>query len=184
MKTKSGSQRMLNVLYVLSWIIFIGICIEAGVLICSAILTFTLSPEVAEHIWKEVDLSVLYRYNSEHFLVEMILISIVSVLKAWLFYLIVKLLHDKKLNLSQPFNREVGRFISMLSYLSLGIGLFSFWGVKYSMWLTLRGVNMPDAASLRLGGSDVWLFMGVILLVIAQVFRRGIEIQTENELTV
>jgi hypothetical protein len=30
----------------------------------------------------------------------------------------------------------------------------------------------------------VWLFMSVTLFVIAQIFKRGIEIQTENELTV
>jgi hypothetical protein len=43
---------------------------------------------------------------------------------------------------------------------------------------------MPDTQRLRLGGSDVWIFMSVILFVIAQIFRRGIEIQSENELTV
>jgi len=43
---------------------------------------------------------------------------------------------------------------------------------------------MPDTQHLHLGGADVWLFMGVILFVIAQIFKRGIEIQRENELTV
>lgn len=43
---------------------------------------------------------------------------------------------------------------------------------------------MPDIQSLNLDGSDVWLFMGLILLVIAQIFKKGIEIQTENELTI
>ena len=47
-----------------------------------------------------------------------------------------------------------------------------------------QGVEMPDVQHLRIGGSDVWLFMGVILFVIAQIFKRGIEIQTENELTI
>jgi hypothetical protein len=43
---------------------------------------------------------------------------------------------------------------------------------------------MPDAESLHFGGADVWLFMGVTLFVIAQIFKRGIEIQAENDLTV
>lgn len=43
---------------------------------------------------------------------------------------------------------------------------------------------MPDVQYLGLGGADVWLFMGVSLFVIAQIFKRGIEIQSENELTV
>jgi hypothetical protein len=43
---------------------------------------------------------------------------------------------------------------------------------------------MPAIESLRIGGADVWLFMGVTLLVIGQIYKKGIEIQTENELTV
>ena len=43
---------------------------------------------------------------------------------------------------------------------------------------------MPDIQYLKFGGADVWLFMGIILLVIAQIFKRGVEIQSENELTI
>ena len=84
----------------------------------------------------------------------------------------------------QPFNTILVRFISSVAYFALGIGLFSWWAVKYVVWLETKGVLIPDIHYLRLGGADVWLFMGVTLLVIAQIFKRGIEIQTENELTV
>ena len=47
-----------------------------------------------------------------------------------------------------------------------------------------EGVKMPDLGLLRLGGADVWLFMGFALLVIALIFKKGIEIQNENDLTV
>ena len=43
---------------------------------------------------------------------------------------------------------------------------------------------MPDVQSLGLGGGDVWIFMGITLLVIAKVFKRGVEIQSENDLTI
>ena len=86
--------------------------------------------------------------------------------------------------MSQHFNQEFGRFIFQVSYLSLGIGLFSNWGVNYTGWLVGQGVEMPDIRHLRLGGADVWLFMGVTLFVIANIFKRGIEIQSENELTI
>jgi hypothetical protein len=86
--------------------------------------------------------------------------------------------------MSQPFNYEVRLFIIHVSCLAFGIGLFTGWGVNYTEWLVKQGVNMPDTERLRLGGSDVWIFMSVILFVIAQIFRRGIEIQSENELTV
>ena len=110
--------------------------------------------------------------------------SITALMQAWIFYLIIKILHDKKLNIAKPFNKEVGRFIFRISYLALLIGLFSWWGVKYVAWLVTQGVHMPDSQSLRLDGAGVWLFMSVTLFVIAQIFNRGIEIQSENELTV
>jgi hypothetical protein len=179
MKTRT----ILIILYVLSWIIFIGVCIEAGGFIFNTIFALA-NPAVVTHLWKQVDLSDLFKYDHGYFFVVTFIMSIVAVMKAWLFYLIIKILHDKKLNIAQPFSKEVRRFIFLLSYIALVIGLFSGYGVKYSEWLIQQGVKMPDTHYLRFGGADVWLFMAVILFVIAQIFKRGIEIQTENELTV
>ncbi|MBK8610634.1 MAG: DUF2975 domain-containing protein [Chitinophagaceae bacterium] len=180
MEIKIGTQQILTVLYVIAWIIFIGLCIEAGTHIFNALFTLLINPQAASYL----NLKALYQYDKGYFITELSLISISSVLKALMFYLIVKILHDKKLNMAQPFNKELGRFIFNLSYLSMGIGLFCYWGVGNTAWLVGKGVQMPDIQRLRLGGADVWLFMGVTLLVIAQIFKRGIEIQSENELTV
>lgn len=184
MEIKVTTRQMLKILYVISWIIFIGVCIEAGGIIVQAFSSLALSPGKAQYFWRQVDLSTLYAYDRGHFFAETLLMSIVAVMRAILFYQIVKILHDKKLNMSHPFNKHLGQFICNISYLSLGIGLFSFWAVKYTAWLVEKGVVMPDIQSLRIGGADVWLFMGVTLFVIAEIFKRGIEIQTENELTV
>ena len=109
---------------------------------------------------------------------------IVAVLKAIMFYLIVKLFADKKLNISQPFSMALRRFILNLAYLALGIGLFSHSGFEYSVWLTKQGLATADLQSLHIAGADVWLFLAVILYVIVQIVKRGIEIQNENDLTV
>jgi hypothetical protein len=101
-----------------------------------------------------------------------------------MFYLIVKILHNKKLNMSQPFSKDMYRFVIKIAYLVLGIGLFSWKGVELAEWFSKQGVKMPTIQQLSLGGADVWLFMSVTLFVIAQIFKRGIEIQSENELTV
>ena len=184
MEIKISTKQVLQILYILSWIIFVGVCIEAGGFICNAFFTLASNLVDVKKLWQQVDLSALYKYDHGYFFVVNLIMSIVAVMKAWLFYLIIKILHDKKLNMAQPFNKEMGRFIFNISYLALLIGLFSLWGVKYSKWLAGKGVEMPDIQDMRLGGADVWLFMGITLLVIAQIFRRGIEIQTENDLTV
>lgn len=184
MEIKIGAQQILKVLNVLSWIIFVGLCIEAGGIIFNAIFTQIVNPDAAKYFWKEIDLDSLYQFDSGYFTVISLIISIVVVMKAIMFYQIIRVLHNKKLDFSKPFNTYIARFISSMAYLSLGIGLFSFWGVKYTQWLVGLGVTMPDVSHLRIGGADVWLFMCVVLFVIAQIVKRGIEIQTENELTI
>jgi hypothetical protein len=177
------TQQVLKVLYVLSWIIFVGVSIDAGGFIFNAFYTLAINPVDAKHFWG-IDFSGLYAFDRGHFFTQTLIISIVAVLRAWLFYLIVKILHGNTLNMAQPFSKAVGRFIFTIAYVTLLIGLFSWWGVKYADWMTKQGVTMPDISIMQLGGADVWLFMSVTLFVIAQIFKRGIEIQSENDLTV
>ena len=177
------TKRTLTVLLILAWIIFVGICIEAGGFLVNAFFAL-VNPPVVKHLWHEADLSALLAYNTWYFFAGMLLMSVVAILKAWLFYLIIKILHDKNFNLAQPFNREVRRFIFNIACITFMIGLFSWWGVKYTGWLTRQRIPMPDIQDLRLGGADVWLFMSVTLFVIGQIFKRGVEMQAENELTI
>ena len=173
-----------KVLNIVSWILFIGVCIEAAGFIFNAFVTLLFNPAGAGRFWIGVDLSELYNYNQRHYITIISLMIIVAVMKALMFYLIVKIFYNKKLNLSQPFSESVRRFISNVAYLALGIGLISFLGTKFSEEIVTQGVSVPAIQYLRLGGADVWLFMGVTLLIIAHIFKRAIEIQNENDLTV
>jgi hypothetical protein len=141
MEIRISTAQMLKLLYILSWIIFVGVCIEAGGFIFNAFFTLVINPVDAKHFWEQADLSSLYNYDHGQFLTETVLMSIVAVLRAILFYMIVKILHDKKLDMAQPFNAEMGRFILRISYVTLLIGLFSYWGVNYAEWLTKQGVK-------------------------------------------
>jgi len=160
------------------------LCFEAGALMVNAVMTLTLDPTETKHLWMLIDFSDLYNYGSQHYVVIMSQIIIVAVLKALMFYLIVKILYEKKLDMAQPFNPALRRFILLVSYLALGIGFFSGWGAEYSKGLVQQGVAMPALDDMHLDGSDVWLFIWIILLIIAQIFKRGIEIQSENDLTI
>lgn len=182
MEIKITSKQILIALTIISWIIFVGICIDAGGYITNTIYAMAVNLEAASHYWTKIDFSALYNYDSGHFLVVTLYMIIVKVLTAIMFYLIIKNLDSKKLDMKKPFKKEFGQFIQLLSYLALGIGLFSNWGLKYAEWLIKKGIKMPNINQLNLDGAGVWLFMGVILLVIAQIFKRGIEIQEENDL--
>ncbi|MCW3119680.1 MAG: hypothetical protein JWM28_3762 [Chitinophagaceae bacterium] len=185
MEIKITTNQILKVLQILSWIIFIGLCIEAGAIAVNTLITLFINPLGVENFWEGADyLSSLYKFDHGHFFVITLTMTIVAVLKAIMFYLIVKLFADKKLNISQPFSLELRHFILKLAYLALGIGLFSQFGFKYSAWLTKQSIKTADLQSLHIAGADVWLFMAVILFVIVQIVKRGIEIQNENDLTV
>ncbi len=179
-----SAKQILTVIHVVAWILFIGLCVEAGGIIFNTLYTLFINPVGAKNVWSGADLSNLLQYDRGQFMVVSLLMAIVAVLKTLIFYQIIKILLNKKLDMSQPFNKKVNRFILLVAYLALGTGFFSLWGDRYSEWLIKQGVKMPDIQNLQMGGADVWMFMGVTLFVIAHIFKRGVEIQAENELTV
>lgn len=184
MEIKITTTMMLKILYILSWVIFVGLCIDAGGFLSNTIYTLAVNSDLASHFWNKLDFSDLYNYDSGQFFAVTTYINIVAILKCILFYSIIKVLHDKHLNMKQPFNRAIGRFISMMAYITLAIGLFSSWGKNYVHWLETKNIKIPDVEFLKIDGDGVWFFMGIVLLVIAQIFKKGIELQEENELTI
>jgi hypothetical protein len=88
-----------------------------------------------------------------------------------------------RINLVNPFSTDVSILISRIGYLALGIGVLTIIANKYCDWLSKKGVAFPDLQSV-LGGAGEFLLLGAIIFIISQLFKRGIEIQTENELTV
>ncbi|TAG10006.1 MAG: DUF2975 domain-containing protein [Sphingobacteriia bacterium] len=184
MQIKISSPQILKILNVLSWIIFIGVCIEAGGFLFNSFYALVLNPIGAKYFWNHLDLSSLYQFDHGYFFVTTTLINIVVVLKACLFYVIVKYLYSRKLDLSKPFSIDLRRFILNLGYLALGISVFTLWGANYIEWIMKKGIEMPALQNLHLAGAEIWLFMSISLFVIAQIIKSGIEIQSENELTV
>lgn len=148
-------------------------------------MTLFINPVGAENFWEgSAYLASLYKFDYGYFSVITIIMTIVTVLKAILFYVIVKLFTDKKLNLSQPFSVHFRSFILNFAYTAIAIGLFSYAGFKYAEWLSIQGIESPDLESLHIAGLDVWLFMAVLLSIIVQIVKRGIEIQNKNDLTI
>lgn len=186
-KIKSMSIKtdyLLKALHIISWIIFIGVSIDAGGVLTNAVYIIFFNPSFANRFWARLDLSQVYAFNQTSFVTLTILMSIVTMLKATLFYIIVKIFHDKKINLSNPFTEGIGRYISNIAYLALGIGLFSLWGAELSQSLVNQQVKLPQIQDLQIGGADVWFFMGFTLLVFAKIFKKGIDLQSEINLTV
>lgn len=185
MELKITTNQILKVLQIISWIIFIGLCIEAGAILCTTFITLVINPNAVQSFWEGSDyLSALYQLDQGFFMTITFAMIIVAVLKAIMFYLILKQLVDKKLNIAQPFSLKLKRFILNLSYIVLGIGVMSNIGAKQCSRISNQGFQTANLESLDMEGADIWIFMSIILFVIAQIFQKGIEIQNENELTI
>lgn len=178
------TEHLLKLLQVLAWFIFIGVCIDAGGIISNTIYSICVDANFASKFWNHTNLGQVYQFNQASYVTLTTLMSIATSLKAFLFYLIIKMFHDKKLNLAEPFTDSIKKYISNFAYLSLGIAIFSKWGSDLCNWLSEQKLAVPSVQHLKIGGADVWFLMFFILIMISKIFKRGIELQSENELTV
>jgi hypothetical protein len=178
---KSKTKPILQVLHILSWIIFIGLCVRTGAILYSFFVSLFINPEGAKNLYAGLNLSSLFRYDRVEYCIVVLLIVFVSALKAYVFYVVIKIF--LKINFVHPFSETVYTFISRIGYIALFIGILSIIGMSYCDRLGKKGVEFPDLYHFIGAGVEHLLFAGVIV-VISQVFKRGIEIQTENELTV
>ncbi len=116
-------------LNVMSWIIFIGLCVEAGALIFN--FGFTLFKPVATHnVYKGLDLAELYENQFSHYLGIMSFAIVLSLLKAYLFYLVVNIF--EKLNLVKPFSQEIAKLIEKISFEAFAIAIVSVVANQYT----------------------------------------------------
>lgn len=171
---------LLKVLNVIAWIVFIGLCIESVALI----FNFTYSiykPIVAHNIYEGLDLSGLQAKNFAHFIGLMSFIVVISTLKAYLFYLVVKIF--LKLNFVKPFSIEIAKLIENISFEVFSIAIVGAVAQQYTKRLMNSGYDISNAQKYW-NDTRAFLIMAATIYVIAQVFKKGIELQNENDLTV
>lgn len=171
---------ILTVLNVVTWGIFIGLCIEAGALIFNFILTI-FKPIASHDIYKGLNLSEIYENKLPHFIGLMIFVVVLAILKAYLFFLVVKIF--MKLNLDKPFNSEIARLIEKISYEAFAIAIVSVIAHQYTNRLIQSGYEVNHVEKFW-NDTEAFLMMGAIIFVISQIFSKGIELQNENDLTV
>jgi len=167
-------------LHIVAWVIFVGLCIEAGGLIVNFIFSL-YRPEFVQNLYQKLDLSQMYNLNKWVFFSMYSFILFISILKACLFYVVIMLLH--KLDLTKPFNSYVAGQIKNISYYTLSIGLISYMAQQTTKNLPHYGFEI-DALNQFWADSQAWILMAAVIYVIATIFSRGVEIQNENDLTV
>ena len=129
----------------------------------------------------EVDLNIfsIREHSSRFYVYAMCLTIAVSAIKALIWYVVFELL--SKLKLQTPFSMEVEKKLERIAYLLLAVWIVRtiFWKIYIYYLLKATGIQLPINYS-----GDEYLFIAGIIYIISQVFKRGIEIQEENDLTV
>jgi len=167
-------------LYVVAWIIFVGLCIEAGALIVNFIFSL-FKPEIVKNLYQKLDLSEMYNRSRWVYFGIYSFILFISILKACLFYIVIRLMH--KMDLLKPFNTFVAKQISQISYYTLSIGLISYIARQLSKNLMHHGL-VTDNLNQFWEDSQAFILMGAVIYIIATIFKKGVDIQNENDLTV
>lgn len=173
----SKTNQLLSLMKIVSWIVFIGLCIQTGAIIVTTVISLFINPEAAQDLYLGLDLSELHANHRMQYLYVISFIIGLSGLKAYLFYLVIRVFG--KLNLSHPFSTQVVALITKISHVALGTGIVALIAAQYCRRLLHKGIAVEQ----DWGGSE-FLFLAGIIFILALVFKRGTEIQTENELTV
>lgn len=169
-----------TVVKIVAWIIFVGLCIEAGGLIVNFVFSL-FKPEIVHNLYQKLDLSEMYKKNKWIFFSMYSFILFISVLKAILFYVVIRLV--TKIDLSKPFNQFASKQISLISYYTFSIGLLSYIAAQNAKSLLHYGIQ-TDNLNQFWEDSQAFILMAAVIYIIAIIFKRGVELQNENDLTV
>lgn len=88
-----------------------------------------------------------------------------------------------KIDLQKPFNSYVARQISRISYVTLTIGLLGYIASNATRHFNKKGFVTSHLDQFW-SDSQAFLLMGAVVYVIAAIFKKGVDIQNENDLTV
>ncbi len=171
------TSQILKSMKVVSWIIFIGICIKAGAILISFIVSLFVNQEATKDLYLGLDLSSIYSFSQGHYVAFVVFMLLLLAVQAFIFFLVIKLF--SKFDEQIPFSQSIAYLISKISYVSLSAGLIALIGTGISKWLFKQGVtfNFDWAA-------EEFMFMAGVVFIVGLFYKRGVEIQSENELTI
>ncbi len=167
-------------LHIIAWIIFVGLSIEAAALLVNFIFSI-YNPSVVQYLYQKLDLSEMYARSQWAFYGMYSFMLFISMLKAYLFYVVIMLL--MKLDLAKPFNNFVSAQITKMSFYTFLIGIASYVARQTAKNLAHHGYAI-DKLNEFWADSQAFILMAAVIYVIATIFKKGVEIQNENDLTV
>lgn len=177
---KLSNNIILIGLKIIGWIIFVGLSIEAGGVIVNFIFSI-FKPTVLHLLYQKLDINIIKQDNPLLFYLLYSFLIAVTVLKSLLFYNVILLL--RHLDLQKPFDPFISKQIMRLSYFTFSIGIISEIAHHLTSFALKYG-NDVAYLSAYWAEKNAFITMSAIIYIIAVVFKKGVELQNENDLTV
>ena len=175
-----SKQFCFKTLTLIAWGIFIALCIEAGALLFNFIYSL-FNPAALKNLYQQLDLSEMYKRSKPVYFFMYSLVLVIAFLKSFLFYGLIKLI--SKLDLNRPFSDFVSQQITRISYITFTIGILSYSARQVAKNLAHRGYQISLLENFWVD-SQAYMLMAAVIYVIAAIFKRGIELQNENDSTI
>ena len=169
------TEKILKIMKFFSWFAFIGLMIKTGIILVTYLLSIN-NPEASKNIYEGMN---LFQYREYSFTQYSFIIGYKILLyatEAYIAFLVIKLL--KKLNMKHPFSVDVQKFMQQISY-----GIFYLWILAIVHNTHMQLIGKKHEFEMYLFSSD-FVFLSVVIFIFAQIVKRGIEIQQENDLTI
>lgn len=160
----------------LSWGVFIIFLLQTAAMVVSYISSLSY-PNASYDFYLDLDLSYLYNQSVSHYSVLVLFIVIQMLIKISVVAFIIKMLKDLKID--SPFSFLIARSIEIISYLIISLWVIIWITNFYSAWLVEQNLSL-EASSTTLE----FILLAGVLFIFAQIFKKGVEIQSENEMTV
>lgn len=171
MKTK----RLLKIMYFFAWFAFIGFSIKAvGIIIAYFI---SLGNEgAAKDLYHGMNLLVYKQHTITQYSIIVGQRLIQFSLQAYIAFLVLKLLNG--LNIQRPFNANALKSMQKISFSLLLLWIII---VLHNFHVGILEASTGISAELI---SSEFVYIAGIVYVFSLLFKRGLEIQSENDLTI
>ena len=173
---KKRTELILKVLNVFAWMAFIAQMVKSGALLFSYCYTI-VQPNAAKDFYVHQNLYPLMQYNFWHYTTSIILRAAIPAIQSYTAFLLIKVL--SRIKLSNPFTTETAHYLERVSYFILVAWVVTVIYNSHAAWLIKE---LPGLPLEMISGDSI--FLAGVVFVFAQIFKKGVEIQTENELTV
>jgi hypothetical protein len=174
--THKQTVLILRIMNVIAWIAFIGFCIEAGAIIFSYAVSL-VNPQAAKNLYNALDLSPLKQFSFSHYTYSVFLMVALLGMKAIISFLAIKALSE--VNLTDPFTIAVARLLEKICYALVIMFIIAIVNDLHADWLS----KYAHLTQQKMATGE-YLFIAALVFIISRIFNRGIEIQSENALTV